>query len=231
MLPKIETPVYETTLPLTKKTVKFRPFLVKEEKILLIAAESKDDTEIELALKSIVSACTFNKVDVEKLPIVDVEFLFIQIRMKSVGEISTINFVCNNIVDGKRCKTSFTKDIDLGDITITEAPDTHIKLTDNMGVTLSFPTLNDVSLNLNKMEDLEEFLFRRTTLIWKDSETFTEFTKPELIDFYEQFNSKQFAPIEKFISQIPVLHEEIEIVCPKCGKKEVHTLEGLSDFF
>ena len=235
-LPQVNTPTYELAVPSTDKKLKYRPFLVKEEKILMIAMEAKEQTGIIDAVKQIVEACTFNKFDVSKSPMFDVEYIFLNIRAKSVGEISTVNLRCPD--DNE---TFVATDIDLTKVEVgMDSEHTNkIELTKEMGMIMKYPTLDLFSnfdgvtaVNATNMIDIIALCI---TQIYdkKGEEVFEakDSTKQELIDFVEQLNSKQFKDVQKFFDTMPKLTHTVEIENPKTKVKSKVTLNGLNDFF
>ena len=234
-LPQVNTPTYELAVPSTDKKLKYRPFLVKEEKILMIAMEAKEQSGIIDAVKQIVESCTFNKFDVSKAPMFDVEYIFLNIRAKSVGETSTVNLLC---LDDN--KTYVKADIDLTKVEV-EMDKKHtnkIELTDEMGMIMSYPTLDsfdslDIS-NINASNMIDIIVACVGQIYDKKGEEVFEAkdsTKKELIDFIEQLNSKQFQDVQKFFDTMPKLTHTLEIVNPKTKVKSEVTLNGLNDFF
>ena len=234
-LPSITTPTYELAVPSTDKKIKYRPFLVKEEKILMIAMEGKEQSGILNAVKQIVQSCTFEKFDTSKAPIFDVEYVFLQIRAKSVGEVSTVNLRCPD--DNE---TFVSTEIDLTKVGV-EMSDGHsnkIELTDEMGMIMSYPTLDsfdsfDIS-NINASNMIDIIVACVGQIYDKKGEEVFEAkdsTKKELIDFIEQLNSKQFQDVQKFFDTMPKLTHKVEIENPKTKVKSEVVLNGLNDFF
>ena len=233
-LPKVNTPTYELVVPSTDEKVKFRPFLVKEEKILLIAMEAQEQSGILNAVKDIVKSCTFDKFDVNRAPIFDIEYIFLNIRAKSVGEVSTVNLRCPD--DNE---TFVKTDIDLTkvDVQITEGHTNKIELTDEMGMIMTYPTLDSFSdsttvINASNMLDViascvSQIYDKKGEDVYdaKDS------TKQEIVDFLESLNSKQFLEIQKFFDTMPKLTHTVNIENPETKVKSDITLTGLNDFF
>ena len=234
-LPQVNTPTYELAVPSTDKKLKYRPFLVKEEKILMIAMEAKEQSGIIDAVKQIVQSCTFEKFDMTKAPMFDVEYIFLNIRAKSVGETSTVNLLC---LDDN--KTYVKADIDLTKVEV-EMDKKHtnkIELTDEMGMIMSYPTLDsfdslDIS-NINASNMIDIIVACVGQIYDKKGEEVFEAkdsTKKELIDFIEQLNSKQFQDVQKFFDTMPKLRHTITVLNPKTKKESNIQLSGLSDFF
>jgi len=221
-------------VPSTDEKIKYRPFLVKEEKILLIAMESQEQSGILSAVKNIVKSCTFEKFNVDKAPIFDVEYIFLQIRAKSVGEVSTVNLRCPD--DNE---TFVKTDIDLMEVEV-EMKEEHtnkIELTDEMGMIMTYPTLDSFTgdttvVNATNMLDIiancvAQIYDKKGEDVYdaKDS------TNQELIDFLESLNSKQFKEVQKFFDTMPRLTHTVTIENPKTKVKSDITLSGLNDFF
>ena len=234
-LPKLEVPIYELTVPSTDEKIKYRPFLIKEEKILLIAMESGANEDVIQAVKQIVSECTFNTLKLGNMPMFDVEYIFLQIRSKSVGEVSKLKILCRD--DGE---TYANVEVDLTEIEV-QVNDDHtnkIELTDEMGVIMKYPTVD--SFVENKIDDISpanmlDVIITCIDKIYdkKGEEVFDakDSTKQELIDFVEQMNTTQFADVQKFFDTMPALSHEITVKNPKTKKESKVTLNGLNDFF
>ena len=234
-LPQVNTPTYELAVPSTDKKLKYRPFLVKEEKILMIAMEGKEQSGIIDAVKQIVASCTFEKFDISKAPIFDVEYIFLNIRAKSVGEVSTVNLRC---LDDE--KTFVPTEIDLTkvEVEMKEEHNNKIELSDEMGMIMTYPTLDSFSeydgtvVNASNMIDIIASCIAQ--IYDKGGEDVYEAkdsTKQELIDFVEQLNSKQFADVQKFFDTMPRLTHTVKIENPKTKKESEIVLTGLNDFF
>ena len=234
-LPKLTTPTYELEVPSTDEKIKYRPFLVREEKILLIALESGESKDIINAVKEIVSECTFGKVDLGILPMFDVEYIFLNIRAKSVGEISTLKLLCPD--DGE---TYANVDVNLNDVQVhvDEGHNNKIELTDEMGIIMTYPNIDSYTESGITDITASNMLDVIGTCILqiydkKGEEVFEakDQTKKELTEFIEQLNTKQFKELQKFFDTMPKLKHEIEIVNPKTKVKTKVVLQGLNDFF
>jgi len=234
-LPKLTTPTYELEIPSTDEKIKFRPFLVKEEKILMMAMESKSSADITQAVKDIVNECTFNKVKIDNMPMFDVEYIFLQIRSKSVGEISKLKLLCPD--DGK---TYADVELDLNEVKV-QVGDDHtnkIELTEDMGLIMKYPTIDSFSetgirdINPSNMLDVISTCILQI-YEKKGEKTYDpkDQTKKELTEFIEQLNTKQFKDVQKFFETMPKLKHEITIKNPKTKKENKVTLTGLNDFF
>ena len=234
-LPKIATPTYELELPSTGKTIKYRPFLVKEEKILILALESQNVKEITLAIKSVLKDCIQTRgVKVDQLPTFDIEYLFLNIRAKSVGESVDIIVTCPD--DGV---TEVNTKIYIDEIQVKkdDKHTTDIKIDDTYTMRMKYPSLDQfINENFNFKNDVEDtfgIVSSCIDMIYSEDEAWSasDCTKKELISFLEQFNSAQFKEIEKFFDTMPKLSHTIEVENPKTGVKSEVTLEGLSSFF
>jgi hypothetical protein len=234
-LPKLTTPTYELEIPSTDEKIKYRPFLVKEEKILLIALESGKSDDIMTAIKDIVTECTYGKIDLGKIPMFDVEYIFLNIRAKSVGEVSTLRLLCP---DDK--ETYVNVDIDLSEIMVQvdKGHNPKIELTDEMGMIMTYPNID--SLSASGVTDItaDNMLDVISACILqiydkKGEEVFEtkDQTKKEVSEFVESLNTKQFADVQKFFDTMPKLKHTIEVENPKTKVKSKIVLQGLNDFF
>ena len=236
-LPKIATPTYELELPSTGQPIQYRPFLVKEEKLLVIALESEDTKQITTAIKTVIKNCIQTKgVKVEDLPTFDIEYLFLNIRGKSVGEELEVNIICPD--DGE---TQVPVQINLDDIKV-QKDDEHtnrIKLDDSIMMEMKYPSLDQFIKNnfdfndKNAMDQSFELIGSCIDKIFTEEEVWvtSDVTKKELTDFLESMNSSQFKEIEKFFETTPKLSHKIEVKNPKTGVESEVVLEGLASFF
>ena len=202
-LPKINTPTYELVVPSTDEKIEYRPFLVKEEKILLIAMESGKQKDIISAIKQIVTACTFGKLKIGRMPMFDVEYLFLNIRAKSVGEISELKLIAP---DDKKTKVDVSVDLSTIQVQEEEGHTNKIELTDEMGIYMQYPTVDTFGesgiSDINASNMLEVITGCIAQIYDKKGEEVFEAkdqTKKELIEFVEQLNSKQFADVQSFL--------------------------------
>jgi hypothetical protein len=236
-LPKIATPTYELVLPSTDETIQFRPFLVKEEKLLVLALESEDNKQITTAIKSVLKNCVLTKgIKVEQLPTFDIEFLFLNIRGKSVGEELEVNIVCPDDE-----KTQVTVDINLDDIQVqkNEEHNKQIKLDDNLMMEMKYPSLDQFIKNnfdfneKNQMDQSFQLIASCIDKIYTEEEVWAtaDCTKKEVNDFLEQMNSGQFKLIETFFETMPKLSHVIKVTNPKTKVESDVVLEGLASFF
>jgi len=239
-LPKISTPIFELILPSTEKTIKYRPFLVKEEKILLLALESRDNKQITNAIKQILKECIITKgIKVEELPTFDIEYIFLNVRGKSVGESLDLIITCSD--DGE---TQVPVTIYIDEIKVEKSPEhsKDIKLDDNLVLRMKYPSLEQFiknnfdftseqsSSNIEKSFDIIasciDIIFNS-----EDSWSASDCTKKELFEFIDSMNTQQFKEIEKFFETMPVLSHTITVINPKTKVENTVKLEGLTSFF
>ena len=236
-LPKISTPTYELEIPSSGETIRYRPFLVKEEKVLVIALESEDTKQITNAIKAVLKSCVLTKgIKVEKLPTFDIEYLFLNIRGKSVGEELDVNVICPDDE-----KTSVSVSINLDDIEVqkNEEHDNKIKLDDNIMMELKYPSLDQFIKNnfefdeKNAMQQSFDLIGSCIDKIYNEEEVWAaaDCTKKEINEFLESMNSTQFKGIEKFFETMPKLSHTISITNPNTKKTSEVVLEGLASFF
>jgi hypothetical protein len=239
-LPKIATPTYELDLPSTEKTIKYRPFLVKEEKVLILALESQDTKQITNAIKQVLKECILTKgVKVEELPTFDIEYIFLNVRGKSVGESIDLIITCYD--DGE---TQVPVTVYIDEIKVKKNPEhsTDIKLDDSLVLRMKYPSLeqfikNNFDFSSNQSESNIEKSFDVIAscieMIYNNDESWAavDCTKKELVDFIEQMNSNQFKKIETFFETMPKLSHDIVVKNPKTGVENKVTLEGLTSFF
>ena len=238
-LPTISTPTYELTLPSSNRKVKFRPFLVKEEKILILAMESQDTKQIVRSVKDVISKCILTRgIKVEKLSTFDIEYLFLNIRGKSVGEDIVVNITCPDDE-----KTQVTTNINLDDIQV-KKPEGHsnqIKLDNDLMMELKYPSLNEFiknnfdpnDLSKNPMEQSFDLVGSCIDKIYNQDEVWAaaDCTKKEISDFLDSMNSSQFKEVENFFESMPKLSHTVKITNPNTKVESDIVLEGLASFF
>ena len=236
-LPIVETQTYELTLPSADIKVKYRPFLVREEKILLQAMESQKQNEIVEALKQIVSVCTFNSLNVEDLPTFDLEYIFLNVRAKSVGEIAKLKVLCP---DDKETYADVDIDLTKIEVQVDDAHNNNILIDENkkIGMILKYPTLGSVDpeTNFNSTTNTKvifDIISKSIYQIYEGEKIFnaTDYTKDEMMKFIESLDSKTFKKVQDFYDTMPKLMHEIEVENPKTKVKSKVTLQGLTDFF
>ena len=236
-LPKIATPTYELELPSTGQSIKYRPFLVKEEKVLVIALESEDNKQITTAIKAVLKSCILTKgVKVESLPTFDIEFLFLNIRGKSVGEELEVNVICPD--DGE---TTVPVVINLDEIEVQkdENHSNKIKIDDSIMMELKYPSLDQFIKNnfdfndKNAMDQSFDLIASCIDKVYTEDEVWAtaDCTKKEVKEFLESMNSQQFKEIEAFFESMPKLSHTIKVTNPNTKVESEVTLEGLASFF
>jgi hypothetical protein len=235
-LPKISTPSYELELPSTGKPVKYRPFLVREEKLLVLALESEDTKQITEAVKEVIKNCVQTRnIKIESLPTFDIEYLFLNIRGKSVGEELEVNLICPD--DGET--TVLTK-INIEDIKVAKDVDhsSKIQVDDQIVMEMKYPSLDEFikdnfDTGSSTMEKSFEMIASCIEKIYTEEEVWSaaDVTKKELMGFLDQMNSSQFKKVEKFFETMPKMTHEVKVTNPKTGVENTIVLEGLSSFF
>jgi len=236
-LPRISTPTYEVELPSTGETIQYRPFLVKEEKVLVIALESEDTKQITNAIKTVIKNCILSKgVKVETLPTFDIEYLFLNIRGKSVGEEIEVNIICP---DDEQTTTTVTLNLDDIKVQKNEDHTNKIRVDKSIMMEMKYPSLEqfiktnfDFS-NTNAMDQSFELIGSCIDKIYTEDEVWSasDVTKKELNEFLEQMNSSQFKEIEKFFETMPKLSHKVKVTNPKTQVESEVVLEGLASFF
>jgi len=232
-LPKLETPVYELEQPSTGETIKYRPFLVKEQKTLMMASESNDDKQVKEALAGLISNCTFSKIDPFKIPIFDIEFLFLRIRGKSVGEKIDLSLLCPD--DNK---TRVNKSVNLEEIGVNMkvGHTNEIDITDNIKMVMRYPTLNDMtdmSADANNIEDVFSMIRRCVHEIHDDKKVYNrvDISDKELEEFIDSLTGEQFEKVGGFFETMPKVQHSVEVTNPKTKKKGEVVIEGIQSFF
>ena len=236
-LPKIATPTYELELPSTEQTVRYRPFLVKEEKLLVLALETEDTKQITNAIKSVLKSCVLTKgVNVETLPTFDIEYLFLNIRGKSVGEELEVKVICP---DDEKTEVPITIDLDEVKVQKSEGHNKQLKLDDTLMMEMRYPSLDQFIKNNfdfkdeNQMEQSFDLIGSCIDKIYNEDEVWAtaDCTKKEVKEFLESMNSSQFKDIEKFFETMPKLSHTIKVKNPKTKVESEVVLEGLASFF
>ena len=228
-LPVLEVPKYSLVVPSTKKKLQYRPFLVKEEKILMIAQESENENQILQAVKEIITSCTFSKIDVNKIPMYDLEYIFLKIRSKSVGEFVSFQLKCSESGEYNQVE------LNLEEVEVqfpSEQIDPNIKLTDSVGITLKPINLSDVTKSKGK-DAISAALIASIDSIYDSDNVYSASTcsKKELETFVDSLSHQHLEKIQEFILNQPTLKHTIEYTCEKCGHKNSYELNGLQSFF
>jgi hypothetical protein len=231
-LPSIATPEFKTVIPSTGESITYRPFLVKEEKILLMALEGGDVNEITNAIKKILKECVFEELNVDELATFDVEFLFLQLRGKSVGEVVDLSMSHTYETE---CKHRTDVAVKLDEINLTGLRETtNIMVTDKIGVKLRYPTLKDsvsIDQNMKETDMLFKIIAKCIEYVFDEESVYNEFTEKEIEDWVSTLNQSQFKKIVDFFQEMPKLEKKVEWTCTKCGEKDEIMLEGLQSFF
>ena len=237
-LPKLNVPVYETVLPSTEKVIKYRPFLVKEEKVLLTAMEDGKTETIMNAVKQVLKNCIQSKIDLDKLPTFDLEFLFLRLRAKSVGEEVTIGLKpwgCpqNN---GELCDKTTEVKVNLEEVKVIkdEKHTSKIMLDDNVGIKMRYPDISKINMDTgNDMETGMKMIHQSIDMIFTSEETHERDTisEKELEDFIDSLNTEQFGKIRTFFDTMPQLKHTAKYTCSTCGEEKETTITGLNSFF
>ena len=241
-LPKLNVPVYEAILPSTETVIKYRPFLVKEEKILLTAMESEDEKSISDAVKQIINNCVQGKLDVDRLPTFDIEYLFLRLRAKSVGEVATIGlkpFPCSQN-NGELCEKTTEVEVNLEEVQVIkdEKHTNKIMLSDEIGIMMSYPNIQNLQSILkgdqrSQTEQGMELIKDSVQMIFTEEETYERdtFDEKELDDFFDSLTTDQFIKVREFFETMPQLKHTVKYKCSTCGEDKETTVQGLNSFF
>ena len=235
-LPKIETPTYTMVLPSREGEIKFRPFTVKEEKILMIAAETGEQKDMLRAMSDVIKSCTYDVVICDNLPVFDIEYIFLQLRAKSVGEIAKFRVLCP---DDMETYTEIEIDLTKVDVQVDDDHDNRVVIDEkrNLGVVFDYPTLStyDISKDIDTVstEDVFNLIYSCVNHIYEGDKIYPgkDSTLKEKKEFFESISQKNLVDIRKFFDSIPRLKQEVEVENPKTKVKSIVTLKGLQDFF
>ena len=238
-LPKLDIPIYELKLPSNDKKLSYRPFLVKEEKILLMAMEGGDDGEVTTAIKQIINNCILtDKIEVESLPLFDIEYILLNLRARSMGDIVKTNYSKKGCLEEK-CEP-IEIEIDINTIEVHKDPthDSKIELSNDVGIIMKYPDIDMMSKYTGKLDkenadDAFNLIISCIESVYDKENVYsrTDYTPDELTEFVEGFTQNQFKKIEKFFDTLPKMYKDVEFNCEKCGYKEDIRLEGLASFF
>ena len=234
-LPKISTPTYDLTIPSSNRKIKYRPFLVKEEKILIIAMETQDDKQIAEAVKDVLGSCILTKgISIDKLSTFDIEYLFLNIRGKSVGETVEVMITCP---DDNTTKVPVTVNLDEIQVKRSDDHDVDINLDGKLSMRMKYPSMGEfVKNNFNvemKVDDTFDMVCSCIEQVFSEDESWaaSDCTKKELLDFLEQLDSSQFKKIEKFFDTMPKLTHKVKVKNPNTKVESEIVIEGLQSFF
>ena len=239
-LPRIDAPTYEITLPVSKQNLKFRPFLVKEQKILLMAMESGEKEVIENNVYQILNNCTLSKeIELDDLPVVDIEYYFINLRARSISEVVESKYKCENTVNDTVCGNTMDSEFNLLDITTTKTPENFsdiIALSPTVGLKLKYPTFA-ITKELQQTDSVTDSAFKLLVscidYIYDEDNIYHAHETPpdEIMAFLESLTKQQFGKIEEFVNTMPKINKVVEMKCKKCGFEHKIAIEGLEDFF
>ena len=236
-LPMNSMPTFNLKIPSSGKTVRFRPFVVKEEKALLIAQQSEDTKIMIDTLKGVLAACILDKVDVDQLAIFDLEYMFLQIRGKSVGETVDLFFMCDNDhgEQNEKAKSKITLQLSEIEVVKPEGHTNKIPLFGNVGVIMKYPTLEEAEQidNFENVEEIFKMVARSIDMIYDGEEVYHASETPleETMQFLNNLTTDQFLKVQKFFETMPKMSVNVEYKCPICGKEHHKVLEGLANFF
>jgi hypothetical protein len=237
-LPKISYPTFDIFLKSLNRKVKFRPFLVKEEKLLLMAKEADDLPSLLDTVKQIVSNCCIDDVNIDDLPLFDIELIFIHLRLKSVGENLELTYKCENIVENEPCGASMSFEIDLNAVTV-EEPEEHtnkIMITEDIGVMLKYPSLRisaSMAAQVDSIENIVDLIYEHLDYVFDDTSKYDaeSITKEELYEFLGSISIDQLEPFKTFFSTLPYVKAEKDVTCGKCNFQHKIVVRGIDDFF
>lgn len=241
-LPKIDLPIYELELLSNNKKIKYRPFTVKEEKLFLMAAEAGDLNSILETTKQVINNCILDDIDINELPIFDIENIFLRLRSKSIGEVVTLKYRCNNLLkdennEEKKCNNVVELDVNLNDIVLdsTKTKENKIAISENLGVVLKYPNIkilenynvdNESESVLNTIVQCIDYIYDKDSVYYAK-----DFSKEELIEFVESLQTKDLQKFKDFFDSIPKLQKKIHFKCSKCKYEEDVLVEGIESFF
>jgi hypothetical protein len=242
MLPKLDIPIYETQLISNGQTVRYRPFLVKEQKLFLMAAESDDPKDTINAIKQVLRNCVLDDIDIENMATFDIEYLFLQLRARSIGEVVNLRFNCNNTVTEKgeeqKCGNLVKIDVNVLDVNPIKSENhtNKIQITEKIGVVLKYPTFGSIDfagLDTQDMQQILNVIVSCIDFIYDDEQVYyaKDTKKEELVEFIENMKQTDLEKISSFFTSLPKLKKEIHFHCDKCNYEEEITLEGVQSFF
>jgi len=241
-LPKLDVPTYEVDLISTGKTVRFRPFLVKEQKLFLMASESEDSKEIINVVRQVLKNCIIDEIDIDSLPTFDLEYLFMNLRARSVEEVVKLKYKCNNNIkdekgDENKCIGIVEFDLNLLEVKPTKNPNhtNKIQITDNLGICFKYPTfemvqkyenLSENDLMMNILVDCIDYIYDKDNIYYaKDT------SRKELEEFVDNLQQKDLEKFQSFFDTIPEIKKDVHFKCPKCSYEEDITIKGMQNFF
>ena len=242
MLPKIETPIYEVKLISTGKTVQFRPFLVKEQKLFLMNTENDDVESTVKVIRQVLKNCVLNDIDIDSLPVFDLEYLFMHLRARSVSEVVNLKYRCNNTI-----KSESGEEKDCGQVneisfnvleiepTVSKGHTNKFQLNDKIGIVMKYPTFEIMQSTLGKAEGdvIMELIYASIDQVYDEDTVYhmKDSTKEEIVEFIDNLQQKDLENIRVFFETMPKIEKKIDYKCKKCGYEENITLEGVQSFF
>lgn len=237
-LPKIEYPIFDVYLKSLNKKIKFRPFLVKEEKLLLMAKEAEDIETLLSTVKQIINNCCLEELNIDDLPLFDIEMVFIHLRLRSVGESLELIYKCENVVNEETCGGNMVFEIDLNKVEVKE-PEEHtnkIMITEKIGVCMKYPSLRittSIAKQIDSLENVLDLIYEHLDYVFDDQSKYDSdgISKEELYEFLGSMSVEQLEPFKTFFSTMPYVQTEKNVTCNKCGYNHVIVVKGIDDFF
>ena len=237
MLPKLDVPIYSVNLISTGKPVRFRPFLVKEQKMFLMASESEDSNEMVYIIRQVLKNCVIDEIDIDSLPTFDLEYLFLNLRARSVEEVVDLRYKCNNLIDEKKCSGVVEFKLNLLQIepTKNEKHKDKIQITENLGICFKYPTfdmlqkyekLSENEIMIRILVDCIDYIYDKDQIYYsKDS------SREELEEFIDNLQQKDLEKFKEFFDTMPEIKKDVQFKCPKCSYEEDITIKGIQNFF
>lgn len=237
MLPKLDVPIYSVNLISTGKPVRFRPFLVKEQKMFLMASESEDSNEMVNIIRQVLKNCVIDEIDIDSLPTFDLEYLFLNLRARSVEEVVDLRYKCNNVIDEKKCSGVVEFKLNLLQIepTKNEKHKDKIQITENLGICFKYPTfdmlqkyekLSENEIMIRILVDCIDYIYDKEQIYYsKDS------SREELEEFIDNLQQKDLEKFKEFFDTMPEIKKDVQFKCPKCSYEEDITIKGIQNFF
>lgn len=239
MLPKLDVPIYETKLISNGQAIRYRPFLVKEQKLFLMANESEDSKDTINAIKQVLRNCILDEIDIDSMATFDIEYVFLQLRARSVGEVVNLKFTCNNTIEEeKKCLNAVNIDVNVLDIEPTLNPEhsNKVQISEKIGVVMKYPTFNSVDilgLDTDNMDEILNVIISCIDYIYDEDKIYyaKDTPKKDLVEFVENMKQSDLEKISKFFDTLPKIKKEVDFDCKKCGYHEKIMLEGVQSFF
>ena len=237
MLPKLDVPIYSVNLISTGKPVRFRPFLVKEQKMFLMASDSEDSNEMVNIIRQVLKNCVIDEIDIDSLPTFDLEYLFLNLRARSVEEVVDLRYKCNNVIDEKKCSGVVEFKLNLLQIepTKNEKHKDKIQITENLGICFKYPTfdmlqkyekLSENEIMIRILVDCIDYIYDKDQIYYsKDS------SREELEEFIDNLQQKDLEKFKEFFDTMPEIKKDVQFKCPKCSYEEDITIKGIQNFF